>query len=523
MPYQGTQAPTLRPRLTVVKAPEELPRTLMTWLPFLWSRVLFPGHVEPAAAWRWAPFLLIAAVCAALLFPSLSFFLFEPDEGRYAQIPREMLARGEWIVPMHQGEPYFDKPPLFYWLVMGAYQVFGYHDWAARLVPALAVLACVGVTYLFGRRLVGERAAFWGALGLAFMPGFVGMGRMLLLDGVLTLFVTLATFCALRAVEGAALNRRCWVAAALATGLGVLTKGPVAVALVVPPLWLYGRLASCARIGRRGWLVFSAIVAAVALPWYVAVCVHAPEFARHFLLVHNIQRYVEPFDHVHPFWYYAPVMLVGLFPFTLLLPSFARFIVSGEAGKRPPALGYLLFSACWCVLFFSISGSKLPTYVLPAFPPLALALGVFVAQATWRGTRGFRYAVGLWSMMSAIGHGVVLPAVAHARSPMANWHYMTALCGDKDVPIYCFPRHIDSVAFYTGRDDFVAIHTKDGPRLVNELKKNPRSVVLLGHRSSLASLRHYLSSDLEIVETAPMGLCDVAVVARVTNPQVNTD
>src|SRR6202023_1162598 len=103
-------------------------------------------------------------VPAVLLYACLSFHLFEPDEGRYAEIPREMAERGDWVVPRLQGEPYLDKPPLFYWCVIGSYWLFGIGDAVARLVPALAIHACVLLTYLFGRRSLGERAAFWGAL-----------------------------------------------------------------------------------------------------------------------------------------------------------------------------------------------------------------------------------------------------------------------------------------------------------------------------------------------------------------------
>src|SRR5207302_6385345 len=247
------------------------PRTMRGWLPFLWSRVLFPGRPEPTDAWRWAPLLALVVVSGALLYPCLSFFLFEPDEGRYAQIPREMLTRGDWIVPTLQSEPYLDKPPLFYWLVMASYQLFGFHDWAARLVPALAVQGCILLSYVFGRRLLGERPAFWGALALALMPGFVGMGRLLVLDGVLTFWVTLSVFSAWRALDGPGLQRGWWLLAALACGFGVLTKGPVALILLLPPLWLCCRLdTGRARIGRGGWLLFLGVVLAVALPWYIA-------------------------------------------------------------------------------------------------------------------------------------------------------------------------------------------------------------------------------------------------------------
>src|SRR5207249_597367 len=102
---------------------------------------------------------LLLFLPAALLYPCLDFHLFEPDEGRYAQIPREMLARGEWIVPYLQGQPYLDKPPLLYWLVMATYDRLGVEVWAARLVPALAVHGCILLAYFLGRQLLGERAA----------------------------------------------------------------------------------------------------------------------------------------------------------------------------------------------------------------------------------------------------------------------------------------------------------------------------------------------------------------------------
>jgi 4-amino-4-deoxy-L-arabinose transferase-like glycosyltransferase len=496
---------------------ETLPRRrVLDWLPFLWSRVLFPGSSDRPAAWRWAPFLVLCVVSGALLYPCLSFFLFEPDEGRYAQIPREMLMRGDWIVPTLQGEPYLDKPPLFYWLVMGAFQLFGFHDWAARLIPALAVQGCILMTYFFGRRLLGERPAFWGALALALAPGFVGMGRLLVLDGMLTFWVTLSIFSALRAVESGTLRRGWWLLAALACGLGVLTKGPVAIVLLLPPLWLYLRLAMRpARIGRGGWILFAGVVLTVALPWYIAVCARLPEFARHFLLVHNVQRYVQPFDHDRPVWFYIPVLFAGLLPWALLAIPFVRFLVSDdEAPKRSPALGYLLLTAAWCLVFFSLAGSKLPTYILPAFPPLALALGVFLAQCRWRNAHWFRGGIAAWWVLAIFGHGVLLPAVARARSPMADRERMTALCGDPKVPVLCFPRHVDSVAFYVGRADFPAIHTKNLDHLLDELNKNPRTVVLFGHRNSLQSLKQLLPANLKMVDTAPMGLCDLAVVER---------
>src|SRR5262249_32368964 len=221
---------------------------------------------------------------AVLLYPCLSFDLLEPDESRYAEVPREMLARGEWVVPQLQGEPYLDKPPLLYLLVMLSYRAFGVNAGAARLVPALALHLCVLVTYLGGVRWLGERGAFRGALLLGLAPGFLSVGRLLVLDGLLALWTTLALFAAFEAQRGARLRRGWWLLAALACGLGVLTKGPVAVLLLVPPLLLQHWLArDLCRVGWGAALAFAAVVAAGALPWDVAVCLRMPGVGTYFL------------------------------------------------------------------------------------------------------------------------------------------------------------------------------------------------------------------------------------------------
>src|SRR5262249_57664622 len=154
--------------------------------------------------------LLVIIVPAVLLYPRMDFHLLEPDEGRYAQIPREMLARGDWVVPHLQGQPYLDKPPLLYWLVMLSYSVFGVSEAAARLVPALATHGTILVVYLIGRRSLGERSAFWGALLLSVVPGFMGMARILTMDGLLTFWITLALLSTFEAIRGERFRTGCW-------------------------------------------------------------------------------------------------------------------------------------------------------------------------------------------------------------------------------------------------------------------------------------------------------------------------
>jgi 4-amino-4-deoxy-L-arabinose transferase-like glycosyltransferase len=508
-----------------------LPQSFLAYLPYIWSRVLFAGRAPRGERVRGGALLFLLIVPGALLYPCLSFLLFEPDEGRYAEIPREMLARGEWVVPYLQGEPYLDKPPLFYWLVMGSYRLFGVHDWSARLVPALAVHACIIVVYLLGRRRFGERAAFWGALCLALAPGLISVGRLLVLDGVLTLWVTLSLFAALEAVQHERLHWGWWLVAAVASALGVLTKGPVILVLLVPPFLLFRWLTSSrCRVGWRGVGVFATVLLAVCLPWYVAVCLRLPEFTGHFLWKHNVLRFLNPFDHQEPIWFYVPVVLGGLFPASLLAIGWLRFLVSGEqrdAEERHPALGFFLLAGAWCVVFFSLSGSKLVTYVLPAFPALALGLGHYVAAKPWRRSPWFRAVPALVGISLAVIHFVALPWYAQFRSPMSRPETMARYCADTGTPVVCYPRNCDSVAFYLGRDDFRSWREKQIGDLLNFLQEQPRTVVLFTHRHSPAGLAYFLPArGLELKNLTSMSHswvsslatedCLMGVVERVT-------
>jgi 4-amino-4-deoxy-L-arabinose transferase-like glycosyltransferase len=497
---------------------ETCPRSLSALPRHVWSQLLFPGPAPVLQPWRWSALLVLLLLPSCLLYPCMSFYLFEPDEGRYAEIPREMLERGEWIVPYLHGQAYLDKPPLLYWLVMGSYHVFGVHDWAARVVPALALHACVLLTYLLGRRSIGERAAFWGALALSLAPGFMSMGRLLLLDGVLTALVLLAILSAFEAVRPKKSAWGWWIVAALATGLGILAKGPVALLLVGPPVWLHCRLnGKKDQPGLRAWTAFLGIALAVALPWYAAVCVRAPEFAYHFLWEHNVVRFLTPFDHQRPVWFYGPVLLLGLFPATLLLVPFLRFLLSADpeaVRQRSSELGFLLLAGGWCVFFFSMSGCKLPTYILPAFPPLCLTLGCYVAASGWA-QRWVTWlgAVGACLLLLA-GHYVLVPWYARYHSPMNRPDEVAALRGDRAVPIVCYPRSVDSAAFYLGRDDFRSYRSKETPALVAFLREHRRVAVLFSHRHSQAQLTQVLPPELTVVQSRPLGLCAMAVVEQ---------
>src|SRR5688500_14056053 len=176
-------------------------RTPLAWCRFLFAGILFPGTPDADARVRRLSLLLVLVLPAVMLYPTLGFHLIEPDEGRYAQIPKEMLLTNSWVVPTLQGEPYLDKPPLLYWLVALSYHAFGITPAAARLVPPVCVHLTILAVYLIGRRSIAGRAAFWAALLLSAAPGFVSVARLLLLDGLLTLCVTLSVLCGYEAVR----------------------------------------------------------------------------------------------------------------------------------------------------------------------------------------------------------------------------------------------------------------------------------------------------------------------------------
>src|SRR5437763_3277150 len=335
-----------------------MPRSFLGWLPYLWTGVLFPGAADADSRVRRLSLLVLLLLPAAILYPSRGFHLLEPDEGRYAQIPREMLARGEWVVPTLQGEPYLDKPPLMYWLVALSYRAFGVSPESARLVPAVCVHLTTLAVYLLGRRSVGERAAFWAAALLTVAPGFVGIARLLLLDGLLTLCVTLSVVCGFEAVRTGRLRLGWWLASATASGLGFLTKGPISEVLLFVPLWANAWLGrSTARVRWFHYLLFFAVVFAVNLPWYVGIYLREPAFLRHFFWEHNVLRFLRPFDHLQPVWFYAPVLLAGLLPGSVLFLAYFRHLLGERRpGERPgssrpsSAGGFWLLAGGWCVV-----------------------------------------------------------------------------------------------------------------------------------------------------------------------------
>jgi dolichol-phosphate mannosyltransferase len=366
-----------------------LPRTLFSFIAFWWSSMLFPTRAaanSTTASWVLGGLLMLLA--ALVLFPELNQPLLDPDEGRQAEIPREMLTRSDFLTPRMMGMPYYEKPPLQYWLTAAAYLVFGVEPWAARCVPALAAWLTVLLTYLWGRRALGDRPAFLGSLGLCLSMGFIMLGRAVVLDSLLTLCVVAAWYAGHSAVAGPAFRWRWWIASALACGLGVLAKGPVALVLLTVPVGAYVYLTgSAVRLRWRHWLAHLALCFAVAGPWYFGMALTQPGYVSAFLWKANVVRFVEAYDHQNPWWYYFPILFVGTLPWSLLWAWLSYFLLSRSRRVvllRRPGLGFCALTVLWCLLFFSLSGCKSPLYPASALAPLSLMHGVCLDAILFR-------------------------------------------------------------------------------------------------------------------------------------------
>jgi len=531
-------------------------RSPLAWGRFFFSDVLFSGPANADTRIRRLSLFVLLVLPTALLYPTRSFHLLEPDEGRYAQIPKEMLHSGSWVVPTLQGEPYLDKPPLMYWLVALSYRVFGVTPESARLVPAICVHLTILAVYLLGRRSLGERAAFWAALLLSVAPGFVSVARLLLLDGLLTLCVTFSVLCGFEAVRTGTFKRGWWLAAAVASGLGFLTKGPISEVLLFAPLWVFGFLTRSGEPWPQGqsggldtpglaarvrpaavrwywYLVFFLVVFAVNLPWYVAIYLREPQFLKHFFWEHNVMRFLQPFDHLEPVWYYTPILIGGLLPGTIILAAYLWQLLRGSStAEAKPSLagGFWLLAGGWCVFFFSCSGSKLPTYVLPAYPFLCLVAGEFIARTKWNTAFRTRALIGGMAMLMLAAHYIAVPWYARERSPYGRPELVDRFINDPNMAVVCFPRNCDSLAFYHDRADMKNVRTKSVNQLMVDCHHRPRTVILFTHRDSFIGFKKTLPPSLRIVETVtlkrkgnlsvldkltgatPWGLCDVAVI-----------
>jgi 4-amino-4-deoxy-L-arabinose transferase-like glycosyltransferase len=320
----------------------------------------------------------IKYVIALLLLSFIFFFhgigtysLKEPDEGRYAEIPREMVELHDYVVPHLDYTRYFEKPPLFYWAVALSYEVFGVSEWSFRFPNALSALLCVMALYFGARRWLGREVAFLSSVILASSLGFFAMARIVTLDMFFSLWLFLSLLC----FYGYYRERRpLFIYFFYGTmGLSTLTKGPVALILVGATIFIFLLFEkNLSFLKELKWIKGLAVYLIVIVPWIVAISLREKEFLYFFVVDQNILRFLtSKHKRTGSLLYFFPVLFGGMLPWSLFIPrSFAELWTKKELRL------FLIWTAVIFV-FFSISKSKLPPYILPAFPAVSLALGSF--------------------------------------------------------------------------------------------------------------------------------------------------
>ncbi len=416
---------------------------------------------------------LLAAIAAAMFFANLGgAHLWDVDEAIFSQAAKEMLVRGDYVVPYFNGEVFPDKPALMYWFMISAYKVFGPTEFAARFWSAIFGIGSVLLTFRLGRLMFSPAVGVWSALILASCVSFNIIARAATPDSFLVFFSTLAMLLFVgatakaRALSGEPNERNApwagqtrfepsWPSYVLiyaAMGCGVLTKGPIGVVLPTAVIGLFllmvraepielvvgagwrgalrnafrylSRLLSPVLFLRTVWsmrpLTAIAVVLAVAGPWYALVGVETDgQWLIGFFGVHNFGRFLNAMEnHRGPIVYYVGAIAVGFFPWSVLsIPCFLH--AKNQVDERHPwRAGYLLV-ASWLTVwigFFSLAGTKLPSYVVPAYPALALACGCFVES--W--LRNPLLVSRVWTRLAwgtvalaGLGLAVALPIVAH--------------------------------------------------------------------------------------------------------------
>jgi 4-amino-4-deoxy-L-arabinose transferase-like glycosyltransferase len=352
--------------------------------------------------------LLLAGFCGFLFFFGLaSFGLVGADEPRYAQVAREMLARHDWITPALGGKPWLEKPPLNYWQAMLAYSIFGVSDWAARLPSAIDATLMVIAVYFFLRRF-RPGLHLDGALMTASAAGVIGFARAASTDMPLAAMFTIAMLAWYAWYESS--SKRYLAAGYVCLGLAALAKGPVAPFLAAVIVAIFAAVKGDYKgLGRSLWIPGILVCCLVTLPWFVAVQMKNPEFFRVFILQHNLARFgTNLYHHKEPLWYFVPVTLLALIPWTLLAcvslgESMRAWAAERKILQSEGALN--VFLVIWLivpVIFFSISQSKLPGYILPAVPAGTLLAVEYMRRRTADNERPATIVVILHSIVAAV-------------------------------------------------------------------------------------------------------------------------
>ena len=501
--------------------------------------------------------LWIVLAAAIVFFTNLGAAgLWDLDEPLYASCAREMLQRGDWVVPYYNGEIFFDKPPLMFWLMMSCFELFGVNEFAARFWSAVLGIGTALATYHLGRLLFRAEVGFWAGLAMTSTLIFTVSARAATVDCALTFVTTVAMLLfvigcrSFRWGDSCTAAPKCnWLCFALiyaCLGVAVLAKGPVGMLLPVASIGLFllvmnqpvtvptvrnetwrGRVAAWLTAVARPFaprnvlavvwqmrpLTGVAIVAAIALPWYVLVDrqTHGA-WLEQFFGKYNLGPFLKPFmGHRGPFFYHFVAVLIGFFPWAVfLLPTVLQAVrrIREHHAWRP---GYILL-ACWLAVFFgfwSACSTKLPHYVLPAYPALALLTGCFLHDWLAEPARVDRWWLrhaGGTLVFVGVGILVAIPIVAAIFVPGEGLMGLVGLVLVAGGGLFLFYQErgqqrrmmaafaVMSVAFVTGIFAFAAVRVdrhQNSAALVQEIRQADPQPQMAGYRFLQASMVFY--------------------------------
>ncbi len=344
--------------------------------------------------------LILCTLCLVLFFFWLGVRpLWDVDEGMHAATSKDMVLTGDWVTPKVNGENFYDKTPLYNWFAAAAFLVFGFTEFAARFPAALLGLATVLLTYAMGRRLFGPQTALVGGVVLATSPEVIVLSRSVVHDISLTFFISLALYFFYAAFSSQRNRGISLVLFYIALGFAVLAKGPIGILLPGMIIGLFlllrGRLDFLKEMA-IGWGVL--IFLLVAAPWYVLISIRNADYVSYFILKQNLGNFLSKAQarHPQPFYYYVPVFLGGMLPWSFFLPIACFRPLYKRVKQVNDGVLFLLVWFIVIFMFFSAANSKLGTYILPAFPAAALLIGRVWHEMISSPTAGLRRSI-TWS------------------------------------------------------------------------------------------------------------------------------
>ncbi|MFM9967107.1 MAG: glycosyltransferase family 39 protein [Burkholderiales bacterium] len=393
--------------------------------------------MKQAAIHSKSTLVILATLFALIWFSTLDYRkLIKPDEGRYAEIAREMALSGDWVTPRLNGIKYFEKPPLQYWATAAAFRIFGANEWTARLWSALTGFAGVLLAAFTATRLFGAAAGVFAGLVLGSSLWWVLMGHLNTLDMAFAFFLQLSLSGFLLACSAPVASHKeknwmlvAWAAAALA----VLSKGLAGLVIPGLVLFIYCLVQREWRVlNRLHWVGGILLFLVITAPWFIAVQMANPEFARFFFLHEHFARFLTTtHSRTQPVWYFVPILLAALLPWSGMAIHAAIKSWNEAPTETFNARRFLVLWSLLVFLFFSASGSKLPSYILPVLPAIALLTGDWLTRANrpallWHGATIVALALIALVLLPLLGNKEASQSPGENHAQYANWLLVAA-------------------------------------------------------------------------------------------------